>query len=70
MALFLLAGACRAQRTVAGMALPSLPAGAVDAGALPGTQMVTLTVFLAPPADRIAALDSFLTAVHTPGAAQ
>jgi trimeric autotransporter adhesin len=69
----LLGGAAHAQaaqRAIAGAAVPALPANALDAGALPGDESVSLTLYLSPPADRIAALDTFLAAVTTPGSPQ
>ncbi len=52
------------------MAVKALPAAAVDAGTVPASQPVTMTVYLAPSADRTSALDSFLTAVQTTASPQ
>jgi hypothetical protein len=56
-----------AQRTALSMRVPALPAGATDLGALPASQPVAVTLYLAPSAARQAALVSYLTAVQTPG---
>ena len=51
-----------AQQTRLAVAVPALPAGAVDAGVLPGATELDATVYLAPSLARIAALDAFLVA--------
>jgi len=51
------------------MRVPALPIGAVDLGALPGSQPVRVTLYVAPASDRQAALVSFLKDVETPGSA-
>lgn len=69
-AVSLLSGSAWGQKVVAGMTVPVLPGSAVEEGTLPSAQTVTLMVYLAPPAARLTALDSFLTAVQTPGSPQ
>ena len=49
------------------MRAPALPSGALDLGALPGSQAMRLTLYLAPTPERQAALETYLTAVQTPG---
>jgi len=49
------------------MHAPALPSGALDLGTLPGSQAMRLTLYLAPTPERQAALESYLTAVQTPG---
>jgi hypothetical protein len=51
------------------MRAPALPSGALDLGPLPGSQAMRLTLYLAPTPERQAALESYLTAVQTPGSA-
>ena len=51
----------------AAMRVPALPSGALDLGMLPGSQAMRLTFYLAPTPERQAALESYLTAVQTPG---
>ena len=46
---------------------PQAIAGAADAGQMPGSQHLSLTLTLTPTPDRTAALTQFLTAVSTPG---
>ena len=69
MGAFLFVSGAWGQLAPLAMRAPALPSGAVDLGAAPGSQPLRLTLYLAPPADRTAALVSFLTAVQTPGSA-
>ena len=57
------------QRVALSMQVAALPTGAADAGALPGSQPMRVTVYLTPTADRVAALQGFLKDVQTPGGA-
>ena len=68
-AVFLLMQGASGQVVSLAMRAPVLPSGAIDLGASPGSQPVRLTLYLAPPADRAAALVSFLKEVQTPGSA-
>jgi hypothetical protein len=45
------------------------PAGSADRGALPASQPISVTLYLAPTADRTAALMQYLTDMQTPGGA-
>jgi hypothetical protein len=54
------------QRTALSAAPATLPFGAVDAGAVPSAQPMQVTLYLAPSAQRQAALADFLSALQTP----
>ncbi len=67
MAAFLLPQGVRGQLVSLKMRPPVVPNAVVDLGAMPASQPLKVTLYLAPTADRTASLLSFLTAVQTPG---
>jgi hypothetical protein len=67
MAATLVASAAMGQVSPVAMRTPALPSGALDLGPLPRSQAMQLTLYLAPTPERQAALESYLTAVQTPG---
>jgi len=67
MAAMMFVSGARGQASPVAMRVPALPSGALDLGPLPGSQAMRLTLYLAPTPERQAALESYLTAVQTPG---
>ena len=67
MAAFLVSQGAWGQLVSLKMRPPVLPSGVADLGAVPASQPLKVTLYLAPTADRTASLLSFLAAVQTPG---